>query len=339
MGKPMTNFHHALLYLGSASGAAMMNLLNTLLKHYLLVFAISLAFVSAVILVYLLETPAFNDGSRQINPALADKFGSLSAGLLGPLLALATILLVLETLKSQSADSKRQGFESRFFEILNIQRRNVAEMAYRKTEDTEKDYKSRRVFLEIHHQLEYLLGYIKEKHGSEFKERELIDIAYLIMFFGPRIAKQQYLRPYIKKSKALEISLTAIGKIKTKDGVYRAYTGHQNRLGHYYRHLYQSVKYIDQVSFLSKTEKYDYVKTLRAQLSTAEQVIFFFNSLSTLGAAWGYDAKNTEQNLVVKYKLIKNISPGITFDVDPKKYYEMKFEFEEFPHIAEAPID
>lgn len=309
------------------------------LKHYLLVVAILLAVASIIILIYLLENPSFNDGSHKINPGLADHFGSLSSGILGPLLSLATILLLLETFSVQATDSKRQSFESRFFEILNIQRRNVAELTYRVSSDTKRDHKGRKVFLEILHQFDYLFTYIKEKHGKEFKERELIDIAYLATFFGPKIARLRYLRPYLKKSPTLTKSLDFLESIRTKDKKFRAYTGHQNRLGHYYRHLYQSIRYIDEANFLSDGEKYEYAKVLRAQLSTAEQVIFLFNSLSTLGAAWGYESKDNQKNLVTKYKLIKNISPGITSGIDPKQYYKMKFEFEEFPALAGASID
>ncbi|WP_431844515.1 putative phage abortive infection protein [Pedobacter immunditicola] len=40
------------------------------------------------------------------------------------------------------------------------------------------------------------------------------------------------------------------------------FAGHQVRLGHYYRHLFQTVKFIDKSSFLTPKQKYEYVKTL-----------------------------------------------------------------------------
>ena len=41
-------------------------------------------------------------------------------------------------------------------------------------------------------------------------------------------------------------------------------------LGHYYRHIYQTVCFVDKQEILSEKEKYSYVKMLRAQLSDLE---------------------------------------------------------------------
>jgi hypothetical protein len=111
------------------------------------------------------------------------------------------------------------------------------------------------------------------------------------------------------------------------------YGGHQFRLGHYYRHLFQTVKYINNQEGINYNLKYEYVKILRAQLSTHEQAVLFLNSLSKLGAAWelkpevnnnlkGYTKKDFE--LITKYNLVKNI-PGETI-------YGIKFK-DFFPNI------
>jgi hypothetical protein len=104
------------------------------------------------------------------------------------------------------------------------------------------------------------------------------------------------------------------------------YGGHQHRLGHYFRHLFQSYKFISSQSFLTPEEKYFYGKTLRAQLSTYEQFILFFNSLSSLGMKWEYmadvqnlssDLKIDDFKLITRYNLIKNL-PG-------SQYYGFKY--------------
>ena len=94
------------------------------------------------------------------------------------------------------------------------------------------------------------------------------------------------------------------------------------------------VLYVDQTNFLTDNKKYFYLKTLRSQLSSHEQVLFFFNSLSDLGSGW--TANNFD--LITKYRLIKNIPPGLTFGIDPRKYYS-KIEFDEYFHDIEEIID
>jgi hypothetical protein len=106
------------------------------------------------------------------------------------------------------------------------------------------------------------------------------------------------------------------------DNYTKYYGGNQFRLGHYFRHLFQTVKYVNEQSFLNYEEKYEYIKILRAQLSTYEQSIFFFNSLSFMGLAWELEPEYTKKwnkrdhntaisnsQLITKYNLIKNL-PG-----------------------------
>lgn len=114
---------------------------------------------------------------------------------------------------------------------------------------------------------------------------------------------------------------------------YKFYGGHQFRLGQYFRHLFQAISYVDQNKILSQTEKNEYVKLFRAQLSDYELIVFFINSLSLLGSDWeiGINDKSLKApiSLITRYELIKNISdqvlassiycksfyPNISFDI------------------------
>jgi hypothetical protein len=82
---------------------------------------------------------------------------------------------------------------------------------------------------------------------------------------------------------------------------YVPFEGHQSRLGHYYRHLYQMIRYVDQQTL--DINKYEYVKTIRAQLSTHEQALLLVNSLTPVGQNWW------KKDLIDKYRLVKNIPP------------------------------
>ncbi len=100
------------------------------------------------------------------------------------------------------------------------------------------------------------------------------------------------------------------------------YGGHQYKLGHYFRHLYQAFSFIDRQKFLSPEEKYFYAKTLRAQLSTHEQALLFVNSLSMLGLVWEIKSgKGRGQGLISKYNLIKNLPGQEIFGIIYKEFY------------------
>lgn len=120
------------------------------------------------------------------------------------------------------------------------------------------------------------------------------------------------------------------------------YGGHQHRLGHYFRHLFQSYKYLHYHSNLNSQEKYFYGKTLRAQLSTYEQALLFINSISTLGMKWEFlaeyntsknmsveqiDKMRTKNHLITRYNLIKNLPGESSFGFKYRTYYpKIKFE-------------
>lgn len=108
------------------------------------------------------------------------------------------------------------------------------------------------------------------------------------------------------------------------------YGGHQFRLGHYYRHLYQTVKFINSSVNNSYKEKYDYIKTLRAQLSTYEQAVLFLNSLSKMGETWeicpeiNAELKTFSRHdfeLITKYNLIKNLPGESIYGIHFKDFF------------------
>lgn len=109
------------------------------------------------------------------------------------------------------------------------------------------------------------------------------------------------------------------------------YGGHQFRLSHYFRHLYQSFKYLHGTQHLTSSQKYGYAKILRAQLSTYEQALLFINSISGLGRRWELLSETSETgeklNLITNFNLIKNL-PGEHLDGIRYKTYYKKIEYE-----------
>ena len=117
------------------------------------------------------------------------------------------------------------------------------------------------------------------------------------------------------------------------------YGGHQHRLGHYFRHLYQSYRFLDGSNFLTANQKYSYGKMFRAQLSTYEQALLLVNGVSSLGMKWEYKfepEKGVEveegmslnsKGLVSRYQLIKNLPGNHFYGITYRDYYpDIKYE-------------
>ena len=106
-----------------------------------------------------------------------------------------------------------------------------------------------------------------------------------------------------------------------------------------YRHLFQVVTYINEQSskILSYKEKYQYIKTLRAQLSTQEQLLFFWNSISDLGLAWERDPEIDSENekLITKYNLVKNIPEGYSKYIKVRDFYPLV----NYEGLREIPLE
>lgn len=210
---------------------------------------------------------------------------------------------------------------------------------------------------------------ILSKRGINLTQLAQIDIVFTIIFFGlSKEDRQTILNIFTKKYKKKFIDdIIKIASLKPKresdywslweefneiddklkhfeefekkyiNNYNKYYGGHQFRLGHYYRNFYQTVNLIDREKGLEFDEKYRYIKILRGQLSTYEQIIFFLNSISTIGRIWEieskkFDSKHLNENvhLITKYNLIKNISRRILIgEIDLLKYYPC-VEYESF---------
>lgn len=115
------------------------------------------------------------------------------------------------------------------------------------------------------------------------------------------------------------------------------YGGHQHRLGHYFRHLFQAYKFLSSQAYLSDKERYFYGKSIRSQFSTYEQFILLFNSLSSLGMKWEYTSETSEIpdgakledfKLITRYNLIKNLPGSQYYNFTYRRFYpKVKYEY------------
>lgn len=266
---------------------------------------------------------AFSGG--QINPKNASEFGSFIGGYLGTLFALTSVVFLYVTLRIQRQSSEIEKFENNFFELIGLHKKNVEEIIL-------KNQSGKKIFVLFIREFREILKYVKQIFPDNSSVIELINISYLAFFYGTgpnstRILKS-YLSGYPQENIVKLVNILEANKEKVMEKRsfnYKPFEGHQSRLGHYYRHLFQTVSFVD----LKKIDidKYEYVKILRAQLSNHEQALLALNSLSDLGNPWN------EDNLIKRYRLIKNI-PRDFFnsetEIDLKKYFKgLIFEYEE----------
>ncbi len=252
-----------------------------------------------------------------------------------------------EALDEQKNESKIIQFENKFFELLKIHRANVSEMVYKKST-------GRNIFIILIKEFDLIYRDYIEPLNENLTPNAKVNLTYLILFYGEGEKSTTILKELLKNynSTLIDKILENIHNVKNNDIEINKQLdkvkktlkpiwvmGQQNRLSHYFRHLYQIINFIDvEINEIYKPKtkeeklnvvellkiKRKYTKILRCQLSNHEQILLFYNSLSVIGKAW----KN--EGLISKYELIKNIPKGFVKIIDPKSEYgDIVFEHEE----------
>ncbi|KKI90690.1 hypothetical protein WQ54_19415 [Bacillus sp. SA1-12] len=98
------------------------------------------------------------------------------------------------------------------------------------------------------------------------------------------------------------------------------FSAYQDSIGHYFRNLYRITKFIHENEALSMDQKQNYIGILRAQLSTYELLLIFYNALSDYGS-------EKFLPLIKKYNLFDNINN--TLLINQKLDWELYKNFEE----------
>lgn len=82
------------------------------------------------------------------------------------------------------------------------------------------------------------------------------------------------------------------------------FNSNQNDLGHYFRNLYHIIKFIDKSDI---EEKKTYTNFVRAQLSSHELALIFYNGLANYGS-------EKFKPLIEKYAIVKNMNTDLIFN-------------------------
>jgi len=283
---------------------------------------------------YFLKTTKI-DLSASIDPNIFSSYGSFVGGIVGPFFALAGVLLLRESLKVQEEAFMTQKIENKFFQLMSIAKENSEQIRIR-------DKDGKRIFITLIRELYESYEVVKEfSQEAKLNIEQTINIAYLSFFYGAIGHVSETILKNLLKSQMNEIFIEKLllkykkrrEQIKKeKKFYYKVFDGHQSRLGHYYRHLYETIKYINNqpTQRLSYEAKYQYIKFLRAQLSTQEQLLLLWHSLSDIGKNWEkkWAQVDIDQALITKYNLIKNIPQGFSKHINNIRDYYPFVQFE-----------
>jgi hypothetical protein len=92
------------------------------------------------------------------------------------------------------------------------------------------------------------------------------------------------------------------------------YSDYHHKLGHYFRTLYHVFKFVKESDAVAASEKRRYTSLVRAQLSTGELTLLFYNCLSDYGKKF--------KPLVEEFGLFEHIDESFLLDESDKAFYK-----------------
>lgn len=120
---------------------------------------------------------------------------------------------------------------------------------------------------------------------------------------------------------------------------FKPFTGHQSILAHYYRHLFQTVKFVvkQDEDLISYEQKRDYLRILRSMLSNHEQILLYYNWLSGFGSKWeqkNIDLRKSKYGnfFFTDYRMVHNLHNDMLLnefkikEIFNENYFNFRFE-------------
>jgi len=309
----------------------------------------AIALLTFLIIPYLVVTKTWGWEYGANTGAIGDTIGGITGPMIGFIGVFLTFLafyiqyqanqVQISALEEQKKSGQQQEkqiilqqFESNYFELLKIHRENVRELIYRGNE-------GRNVITKMVNELFEIMQVIIDDNvirENKLDEQDLANISFTILFFGTDETVTDVLenRFFNKYSRIYDSILLIVNRLRKLNNPYSSieyyFSGHQSRMGHYFRHLRRSILFVHRNETLTENQKKDYVRTLRAQLSNHEQILLFFFSISDLGVKWELESTNNEP-LITYYSLIRNIPLGSIYGYRPNRYYpflKLEHDFE-----------
>lgn len=251
----------------------------------LIIVGVAVTILFTVLFMCYVKHPAFSTST--IDPAIFGQYGDVLGGVVGTLLGFLTVYLLYLTYTSQKTELaetrvalKAQKMDSAFFNLLNML----------------DNIRSKHDYSKMHAKL---MESLQELDGIHFMNLSIdsttgkfisaIEREYAAKYTNPTRYEVEDLRQQIS-NKHLQF-----------------YRNYPERLGHYFRNIYNIMKYIKE-NDLAEVEERRYINLLKAQLSSDELGLIFYNALSDV-------SKNGKGEFRFKqwldeYGFLENIDPS-----------------------------
>ncbi|MDR1761499.1 MAG: putative phage abortive infection protein [Bacteroidales bacterium] len=223
---------------------------------------------------------------------IGDTIGGLTAPFIGTISIIVMFLAFYMQLKANNilkSQFERNLFENQFFEMLKIHKENS------------------NVIINSFAEKEENMGFGEEAAYRQWRENRKKGFEYLV-----KKIDEEY--EYAQK-------FNTEGEEQRKVFIKTYFSQWEDSFGHYFRHLFLLVKFVVSKDFLTYEEKRNYLRILRASLSTYEQVFLFYNWASGAGDKW----ENEKNKFFTDYRMIHNIPPDMgidAFDIRFIPYFE-----------------
>ncbi len=242
------------------------------------------------------------DKTRKINSSKFGDFGSFISGAVGTLWTLVSVILFYITLRLQRKELalQRDELELTRGELQGQKNQMVLQNLTLKHQQFENTFFH---LLNIHTSIVNSLDLRKaEEKSSVISEgRDCFNIFYTrLEYYIKTKGTEQSINP---KSSPIDDTIKSY---------YIFYEKNQNNLGHYFRNLYHIIKFVDNSEIQNKKT---YTNFVRAQLSSHELALLFYNCLSENG-------EEKFKPLLERYALLKNMNRELIFNATHLQNYE-----------------
>ncbi len=267
--------------------------------------------------------------STIIDAALASNFGDFIGGFVGTIFSIMSILLLIYTILHQNREARKSSLETNFFRMIDYHNQNVNQLTVPNLDVTKSDHSAgRRAFVQFKiqiHKLFPIVRKINSVHNLQLNDDQIADIVYVVFYYGIKGSWvsfiEEKLKMYFPNNGLLAREIQAEINLNPPLDLGRT---NQTFLSTYFRNMYNAIKLVDNSSFLRKKEKEEIIKIYRAQLSNPELYVIFFNIISRFGTKW------KQNQYITKYNFINNMPLNYCEDYNPKDYFQISYEDDEF---------
>lgn len=256
-----------------------------------------------------------------------------------------------EEFEKQNKTINSQKFENQYYKMIDLHKQNVNEISIpfyevvavgKSRNKIVREVKGKNGFVDMVIELDKCLQVSKETLEKSYKDEHIFEFAYRLFFWGVNSNFSESKDIKTIDQSVVKVSLQSMQRsYKSNTGLnlktrYMPFQGHESRLAHYYRHLFQTVKYVvkqEEDGIINYQETRQYLRILRAQLSNSEQLMLYYNYICGFGGNWDRLGRKGYK-FFTRYRMIHNLP------IDKVKYVEHPYaHFEEYRNSKECLDD